>query len=52
MNTPKWLQKNSVEATNLFNQVRKIELEFQQLGRRFSTEINLSAPDIYVNIAV
>lgn len=49
MNTPKWLQKNSVEAQNLFNQVRKIEQEFQLLGRRFTTEINLSVPDFYVN---
>lgn len=49
MNTPKWLQKNSIEAQNLFNQVRKIEQEFQLLGRRFTSEINLSVPDFYVN---
>lgn len=52
MNTPKWLQKNSLEANHLFNQVRQIELEFQQLGRRFSTEVNLSVPDIYVNTRI
>lgn len=48
MNTPKWLQKNSIESQNLFNQVRIIEQRFQLLGRRFSTEINLTVPDFYV----
>lgn len=48
MNTPKWLQKNSQESQHLFYQVRATERKFQLLGRRYSTEINLSVPDFYV----
>lgn len=50
MNTPKWIPKHSNEVLRLFEDSRCLIRDFRVLGKKYSTDVNLSLPDYFVRI--